>query len=314
MKHIITTLSLLLLLAMAGKATAQGYQSISKDFAPLGAEWYFDYHCFWQEGYICIASIQDTIINGINCHKLEKTRHVHNYLTQEDNEYFLGTEYLYLQDDSVMIYRDGRFWKLFDFGAEIGDSWNVPYTYGTNSDPMGTVEVVGTGEDYYNGAFLRFIELEDAENSSWGFGYHSVGPVRVFERIGAVNSYLFPENLTIPDSNEGGLPRCYLDNELGTIHFNNNQECDFVYTQLSDIPDDNEVSIYPNPTRGEIHLQFPVREDFYVEVFDTKGTLVEKSLGHNGNAVINLESFPVGLYIIKFQSISLINYFAICKF
>ena len=50
---------LLLLLVVSYNLKAQ------TEFAPVGAEWYYNYNNFWNVGYVKITSESDTIIDNV---------------------------------------------------------------------------------------------------------------------------------------------------------------------------------------------------------------------------------------------------------
>lgn len=309
MKRVFTTLFLMVALAITVIANGQ-----SLEFAPVGAEWYYNYQCFWRVGYVHITATQDTIIDGINCRKLEKIRRIHNYVTHENKEFLIGYEYVCQQGDSVLIYRSGQFWKLFDFGAAIGDTWQVPYTYDACPDLFGTVIVVGTGWDYNYDVPLRYVEVENTESSSWGFGGYGTDPVKILEKIGPLNGYLLPEQLCTVDITEGGTPRCYFDNQLGTIHIDDSQDCDYFYTALNETFENDAVSVFPNPTHSEIHVCLSNQKDVDVEIIDIKGVLIHKSQGLIDDTTINLANIPCGLYLVRITNDSINKYFLISKY
>ena len=74
MKHTVTKLFLLLLLAVAGRmAKAQTHQ-----FAPLGATWYYETQSMFTKGYIKMEVEKDTVIDSRRCIKLNREEYWHN--------------------------------------------------------------------------------------------------------------------------------------------------------------------------------------------------------------------------------------------
>ena len=63
----------LLLLAVAGTMKAQ-----NNNFAPIGAEWYYETQTMFTKGYIKMIAEKDTIIDGHACLKLAGEEHWHN--------------------------------------------------------------------------------------------------------------------------------------------------------------------------------------------------------------------------------------------
>ena len=188
---------LFMLLAVAGLASAQTYE-----FAHVGAEWHYGKQTMFTWGYIRISVTNDTIIDGHACSVLHKEEHGFNYYNQNLYHFDLGNEYIAQENDSVLIYRKGRFYKLFDFDAEIGDSWTIP----GNVEEDGRVILCGKGTEIVNGNELRFILIADEFGSPYGYGNELAGDtlfppdtIKVLERIGPIGSYLLPMPRNILD-------------------------------------------------------------------------------------------------------------------
>ncbi len=300
MKRLYTSRSkalLLLLLVAAGAAKAQTHE-----FAPVGAEWYYNYQMNWIEGYVRITSETDTVINGSHFKKLVKSRHVYDYVEEMESEYVIGYDYVLQRDDSVMVFRNGHVYKLFDFGAEIGDSWEIPQTYPACPDSVGSVVVVGKGEEDVFGLNLRYIDINDAPGSSWGYGFHGHVPCRVYERVGPVNSYLFPEQLCSIDFCEGGMLRCYHDGEV--MAQIGNVDCDYVYLSLTEQSDNCTIRVFPNPARDYVQITLPAFEDssIIIDVFDALGRRFEKMDVVEETYYLDISRYPTGLYSLLARS------------
>ena len=190
---------LLMLLIAAGMAKAQ-----SHEFAPVGAEWYYSYGNIFTTGYIRIKAVKDTIIDGTECVKLEKREYGYSmdpwgigpglYSGKSRTEYVTSTK------NKVYLYRNQTFNLWFDFDAEVGDSWPIPPPYNVGemiSDTAGFLIVEAKGTEVINGKELRYIDVIDREGSEWGYGDYLYGQspytVRIYERIGPIGCYLFPE-------------------------------------------------------------------------------------------------------------------------
>ncbi|WP_373826798.1 T9SS type A sorting domain-containing protein [Bacteroides heparinolyticus] len=290
-------LLLFLVLAVAGAAEAQTHE-----FAPIGAEWYYNYQMNWIEGYVKITSEADTVINGFHFKKLAKSRHVYNYVEEMNHDHVIGYEFVLQQGDSVMVFRNGHIYKLFDFGAGIGDSWEIPQTYLACPDSVGSVVVVGKGVEEMFGLNLRYIDINDVSGSSWGYGFHGDVPCRVYDRVGPVNGYLFPEQLCLIDVCEGGALRCYHDDEvmaqIGDV------DCDYVYLSLSERSDNCTITVFPNPARDYVQITLPAFEAPFViiDVFDALGRQFEKMKVIEGASYLDISHYPTGLYSLSARS------------
>ena len=206
------------------------------EFAPIGAEWHYNYNNFSTRGYVNVKSESDTVIDGVSCKKLVKSIHMYDFMTNKINEGIFGYEYMTQIDDSVMIYVDGVFKKLYDFSAEIGDTIIIPALEHHEEYTHGTAVVTGKGIMEFEGDSLKYIDLkqpDDWEDSPWKFScYHDYSndyynTVRICEKIGNISGYLLPEKCFVADDEEGGALRCYSDEELN-VKFSD-EECDFIY-------------------------------------------------------------------------------------
>ena len=240
-------LTLLLVIFGCGNMKAQ------VEFAPIGAEWHYDYNNAETLGYVLIESVSDTIIDGINCRKLVKSYNVYDQTSDTLKRQVVGHEYMTQINDSVMIYRYGKLMKLYDLNAKIGERLTFP---GSESEPFedtgrmyGYSEVLGKGFMEIGGENLKYIDISKPEGfthecveNPWQFScyveYENYGKrhytvVRICERIGNVSGYLLPEPCYMSDvtvKNEGGALRCYSDSEM-SVSFPGN-DCDYVECEI----------------------------------------------------------------------------------
>ena len=247
---------LLLLLVVSYNLKAQ------TEFAPVGAEWYYNYNNFGNVGYVKITSESDTIIDNVFCKKLVKSIHVYDYVSYNEKKGVFGYEYLTQINDSVMIYSDGEFKKLYDFSAEIGDTLLIPGLGHYEEFTHGTAVVTGKGFMEFEGESLRYIDLKHLEDTPWQFScYHNYdngyNTARICEKIGNISGYLLPEKYFIVDDDEGGALRCYSEGEL-SLKFTD-EECDYV-------PESVPFPYTPFPTEN---AQWSVNNEKYALYGDT---------------------------------------------
>jgi hypothetical protein len=64
----------------------------------------------------------------------------------------------------------------------------------------------------------------------------------------------------------------------------------------------DKMAVYPNPTKGELHIDNAIVEK--ANVYDSLGKLVTTKIFAEGsiNNTINLAGFPKGIYYIYFES------------
>ena len=273
---------LLLLLLMI---VSEGYSQI-QEFAPIGAEWHYGIKQFSTEGYVRIKSLSDTIIDGTSCKIIEKRCFLYDHLDGIEKEFVKGQEYIAQIGDSIMLYRFGRFYKLYDFTVETGDTVSFPGSYSfeadefvTFGDSIGKAVVIGKGVSEIDGLELKYYDLRKVDNSAWAFDQDFYqGYARICEKIGNLSGYLFPEQQLIADYFEGGTLRCYSDNETSTINFSTPYvECDYFHAV-----DENTVeslTVYPNPFKERLIVELPTEDRYTVLVYDTFGrTLIKQDI------------------------------------
>ena len=66
---------------------------------------------------------------------------------------------------------------------------------------------------------------------------------------------------------------------------------------ISDEILENEITIFPNPAKSQLHIRAKSVEIARVEIYSTLGTLVRKV--SNNKAPINIEEISSGLYLVK---------------
>lgn len=297
----------ILLLVAAGMAQAQTHE-----FAPVGAEWYYSYDNIFTAGYIHIKAVKDTVIDGTKCVKLEKRKYGYSmdpwgigpglYEGRIINEYVTSSE------NKVYLYRDQTFNLWFDFDAEVGDSWPVPPPYNVDdmiSDTAGFLIVQAKGAEAINGKELRYIDVIDREGSEWGYGDYLYGQspytVRIYERIGPVGCYMFPETHWVADANEGGAFRCYEDEEIGHVSdFPYN--CDYINPEYQAVLEqwNGPIEVFPNPAEESACIYIPSDTDtpFVVKLYDSMGRMIRVLVGKESFLTISLDGLPSGLYFL----------------
>ena len=295
----------LLLLPLCYIATAQIHK-----FAPIGAEWYYEYQDMYRRGYVHIEAVSDTMFGDVKCTKLVKTIHGYDgFLNQGLFSAPYGNEYVTQSNDSVMIYRYGTFRLLFDFGASVGDTWTV---YGSNNicpQSYGTVHVVEVGTDTIAGEVLKYVKVLDDQESSWGYCPimypfdEPMIPIKIVERIGPMGSYMLPEQRCVWDESEGGSLRCYIDDDLGYHNFSwDHVNCGYINDQYQSIDNPGEglpLFVWPNPCSNNIHVVLCNETNSGVCLYDIQGNNVYQSGNIGKSFDIDMSTFNQGLYLLK---------------
>ena len=176
---------------------------IPNKFAPQGAEWYFNVSSFMGSpiSYYHMEVLGDTIIQGHQCSVISR-----QFLGGNGDE-----QYVYEGNRKVYWYNQtlGRFTILYDFDAEVGESW-------TCEIDSCAYEVTVTELTYYEGLGHNHQYRAQRVSYDGELGYFGGGTI--IEGIGEISG-LFPYPYAcVGDIYDGQYPdwlRCYLvDGEM----------------------------------------------------------------------------------------------------
>ena len=206
-----------------------------------------------------------------------------------------------------MLYKHNQFYTLYDFSAQIGNTWTVPEIKHYNGcDTVGTIQVDSIGTMIINGQNLRYICVSLANAlQKWGWNakiVERIGPIQTYS--GITYDYLFPQKfdycgMAIDELIEGGNFRCYSDNTPFNFTTNIAPTCDFITSVNSIELSSNHVKVFPNPSNStftiEIGNSFDARE---IQITDLVGNLVLRQYLNN-QSKITLNTLANGAYILK---------------
>jgi len=267
----------------------------AQNWAPDGAEWYYDYTNFWYEGYIHIKVLGDTMIHDTSCRVLEKRSVIRDLLSDTTYYRYIGKEFMFSDVDKVYLFANNKFYPIYDFSSMPGDTLIIPQNDDLLEwcDPEGKLIVTDTGSELINGQHLRKIIVQPIEGTHWAiYG-------EIIENIGPINTYMLPEPdwACVVDLFEGGPLRCYSDPDFGTFSTGIAPECDYLVS-IQEL-DESNLKIFPNPCVGNINIH--IKEGMNnprLEIYNSKGQkLVDRILERTEN-IIDLSSMVSGLYAL----------------
>lgn len=259
----------------------------AQTWCPVGTVWYYGYNGFSSAQYYKIEYDTDTVINSVNCKKLKKTLYSYYYSSGTFDTVSLENEYTYSDLDKVYIFRFNNFYVLYDFSANVGDSWEVAGTNlysASNCDSVGSIKVDSIGTMFINGQNLRYICVSPTLNSKWGWAgriAEKIGPIYNYQNNIEPYNYLFPNKLdycgmSIEDLHEGGFLRCYYDSSFGLYSTGIVPDCEFLATDVKENRANVlEFMIAPNPFYNESVIKYSI-----VDNYDKAEIIIYNSLGH----------------------------------
>ena len=287
-------------------------QCYSQEWSPIGAKWQFSINAFWITGYLEIECVGDTVINNTSYRVLNKIYHLYNYLNQTYYIDTIGQEFTYQEGEIMYVLRNNQLYTLFDFGAQVGDSWVIPQTYSTygSCDTIGYIQVDSLGTTIINGWELKQIYVSLLNESHWGWGAY--GYDILTEKIGSIWYYLLPEvtnNCGIADLFEGGPFRCYEDDEIGLYSVLTQGYCDSITTNIYEYENRESLSTYPNPFTTSTTIEYELKEISNIQftIYNVIGEVVymtEDCMMPQGkhSFIWTADRLPEGLYYAVLRS------------
>ena len=281
-----------LLLVAAGTVKAQ--QSL--EFAPVGAEWY--YNRYYRIGptpdgitYDRFRSLRTIEINGWECKEIELYQHLDcNGVPNPYSE----LRYINQEGDQVFEVEDGQRFLLYDFSKSPGESWYAP-KYQT------TVTVQNISYLTLNDETVRKVLEIHPSNIDWYFD-------RITEGIGMEYS-LFPFDIGITGSPcVNGPLRCYSENGIPLIEFEippvgHETPCDY---EVLSIHEQEQIPLAISNTIVDDVLQIDFSETLAgrkdIVVFDMAGRLIYSENTMDQSVSIQLTEIPSGFYVTRIQT------------
>ena len=256
-------------------------------------EWYYEiqnedgsitYQYMYQAG--------DTIVQDEPTHILVKINTLYDKGLRDE----VTHEYVYERDGKLYWWNKTleEFTVLYDYEAEVGDSWEIKV--GTRTLDM---HVDAVEEIEYEGRTYRMLRVSDPEDLFSG---------NIVCGIGHLTSF-FPERLM--DKGDGvrveGM-RCYW-NEGELVFKYGDEDCDAVISELHGIVEDGPstpstgLAVYPNPTNGVLFVETRRATSLPDQTYRITNLMGQTVLSGNINAdnqQINVSSLPQGMYSITF--------------
>lgn len=286
-----------------------------------GAVWHYDYSNIGYGGFYKYEYTGDTLIEGYNCQIISGRDY---QFTSNQNgeivlsgEYGLETRYTYVSGDTVFFWNknEDKFFTLFDFGAEIGDTWTIanerPNNWvidpDTDSDTS-KIEVIETGTININSNNYRYIKIKPVYGSLYGFEGTYV------ERFGNIDSTLnvfqdlFPNfydysNSVMAEWNMYKL-KCFQDNSFALYNPTDQEDCEYYLTHLGvDVFEMDKVKCYPNPTTEFLIIENPYSESIIADIYDINGRLIDNAeINSTSKIELDISNYENGIYFIKIKT------------
>jgi len=279
------------------------YTYSQTEFAPIGAQWYFDFFVVpphsqmaSPSAYTKFECVGDTLIGTMRCKIINKYREYHcsGKLDVPLSENYI----LYCEEKKVYEIENGEKYLLYDFTKEVGEYWVLP-----KYDDTLYVQKIDTVELSNGDLSKRYICKRTNERFIPG--------ANIYEKFGD-DIFLFPAETTLPCS-DGRYIRCYYEGEE-LIHTRVNYPCDSTWASIVDRFLMDLIKIQ-NPANDFIYMFLSdaiVQEGIkQIKIYDILGqdifTLHEIL---SSNIQIPFSNYSQGIYIVNItmKNLSSVSY------
>lgn len=285
-----------------------GYICLAQEFASQDTKWVFDYNGAWSIGITEIEFEKDTLINGLKTRKFSKKA---SRVTLDNRKLSFDLDPIYFRSDSGIVEysEDGQYFDtLFNFNAVKGRSWKIYRHQGTMRTDSMEMVIVDT--------FITRIAGMELFSQAVYYGNLGLSPGidTIYNFIGARWSYLLPFDVldVRSDGGEGGIIRCFKNDKLGLIAFDNMGYGSEYKTSCKDLSMSNsidqlggEITISPNPINDFVEIF--ANEKCSFQIMTSLGDVIYNGNLNKGNNNFENISLLPGIYFLTAQGIYLKN-------
>ena len=269
----------------------------AQNWAPTGAQWHYSYYGFFP-GYVDIAYTGDTLIEGQASKILTKTYHGLGWNQSITSETF-GYEYTYEESGVVYLRYQNQWDTLYNFNAQVGDSWRMAKQPITNVVAQNSrIKVLATGNLNINNETRKYLVVDKCDSNNISLGWFND---TIIENIGFLHDYLLPYDQFdgAVDGNEGGPFRCYTDNNFVTYKPSYTEVCDYIMG-TPEITANAWFQIYPNPVSDWIQISLNVVNEYLkYSIYSSEGKKVQTG---QMSEQIDVSNLPSGIYTLLIEN------------
>lgn len=257
------------------------------DNFPIGTEWYYEItNDNGSVTYQYLECAADTTINDKPIHILVRIN------TLYDKQEVITHEYIYEENNKVYWWNKtlGEFTTLYDFGAEVGNEWEIKV--GTQTIP---VHVDAAQTVTYKSQEYKMLSISDPDDIFTG---------DIICGIGHLTSF-FPEKLMTKGYRVENIRCFWQDGEL--VYHNGDQDCDEIYEQHHMDVNETDIEkgfvVYPNPTDGILYI-LSEHTDAEYRIVNIMGQTMLTGRIDSESQQIDVSSLSDGLYYITIDNAS----------
>ncbi len=267
-------------------------------FAPVGAKWHYQIWPFdfpYRVNYTSFSCTGDTIINGKSCSQITIGASQWGSYSGLSNPFFL-----HYDSNQVFWFNQysNQFNLLYDFNADIGESWTIKLQCDTTfpivwSDSL-VVTVTNVSSMNVNGNSLKVLHLDNFSTIVEGIG--SLGTPYP-EITSCTGIWVDPTAHPI---------RCYRDTVIGFFRSSLNLPCDTTYNLPVGIEASKPsfIRVSPNPVKDILRIDFDIEVPGkkLISGFNSSGQLVLQNSFQGNTYSLDISYLPAGIYSIHIVS------------
>ncbi|MGD0712169.1 MAG: T9SS type A sorting domain-containing protein [Bacteroidales bacterium] len=281
--------------------------SYSQTWAPIGATWTYTetFASSYEVDPSIVTSVKDTIINSINCKKMQYMIWTCNY----------SSNYMYDDSDRVFFYdaTSSRFNLLYDFNKHSGETWYIKVDdYHGNDSSL--VHVDSTSTVVINGNILKvlYTTIDASAAGNWE-GLNG----KITEKLGH-EKFMFPLINGLCDEEFNYGLRCYEDSTIGLYQTGIAPSCDYSTVGINEYLSNEGFNFSPNPASSEIQVISNQSTVIGIDIYNMLGEKIyslpptdyrspasppASQQGGRGEPItINVSAFPSGMYFVEIKS------------
>jgi hypothetical protein len=289
---------------------APGLRSVAQDFAPVGAEWFYEA----DHGVFRATVTEQKVINGITCRAVAFKPFIDSLWKSRDFHLQMKpVYYVYNNLDTVFIYNAifSKFTPLYIFNVQQGDTVNLPLLMPNDAEDdfagnwgdstfsyiVDSVKMVVYDTTNLKTVFTHSLKITGKQEMSF-YAYA--------ETLGALETGIMPKCIgcaSILDESlvgPGGV-RCYHDSST-SIKLVQDDCARNIYLDVPVVLQNAvRIELYPNPATDKVSVRFDaVVKNCIVALQDMDGKAIMVQQAHNTREVsFDVSALPAGVYFVK---------------
>ncbi|MDD3686889.1 MAG: T9SS type A sorting domain-containing protein [Bacteroidales bacterium] len=269
----------------------------------------------------CIASIGNTLwvkASGLNLYKYNGSEWTEIDMTNAASSYFLkivprNENEFWVASNAGAIRFDGTNWSNYSVEDGLLHSTVNDYAFQNDSVWMTTpkgiallyndqLSILHNDSTYLSGYSNYYSIVKDKHGVKWAGSKKGV-----LKFNNETSEYIYPSTqkeqiFCIKEDPDHNLWFCG-SNAVSKYTFDNSN----IETPIAE---QNNLKIFPNPAQQEIYFDLPTNnQSDFLEIYNTNGAIIYQQNVQSGTNKIDIESLPVGMYLVRINGANLYGKF-----